>query len=929
MSRNISTSDTQQSQWNISTDIYQIVQNVDNLKARYVGDEDETTLALGIFGFLGDTEAKKIQTATIMTGELGNEMFPARAKLDKNVLTHAIYCNIEGINATPAELTIRVGIKEEDLDNYMENDTFIFDRTNPIFIGKYEFHFDYDILLKRNYVDVGTNNEHKVYTALYRLDNDNEISTITNPYLMQPIVQNFNNYRYIFFTATVHQCSIIEVEDKMITDSIIDNKSFTFNFSNQLANFEVYVTDNGKTTRLKPYFYGSSIDQGVTKYCWYLYINDTTVRVGFDPNSFIPGLNATVRIVAYTTLGAGGNFSYDTNNANAIYVDFSSVYTNSKKITCFINCATDSRNGSDKKSTAELRGLIPKMAMSRGYITTETDLNNYFNLISTDDNRLQLQKKVDNQLERIWYAYFVLKDMYKNIVPTNTVQLKINLEDGYALADATGSRFIVPCGTTFVYDKEKGYAEVIDESEIPTPFTDAYFDDKTNLFYYKSIYNLVLNLNPLYAAYYMTIVNNDSYFEYEYVNESAPVGFAAVRNHIERSLLSRKDEYRFSFTMTQSINEDYHLFYDVVTDQETGRQTCSTNVKCILVIHQNNEPYRYAIMDLDQDSFDQNDYSSRWEAVIKTDNTFDTKNKIKLLDLYEVGYNSRNYGFFDDNCEAYVYIAAKFEEKDKNGEDVVTVYTDENLLLSKICPGFEDYSLLNVYKVADGMDFFNNFTNLMNTRVRVNQSDDGTVTNYDIFGVPLVGEHYFDNSTTFPNSVRSIEDAEDAVTYLMKALAEKKDYIRYCLRLVENNMDIDFKLFNTYGPSKTYTIGINSGVYLNRIDIKIEMKVKLVNSSDLATRDSIIEYIKEYVENLNDLGDLHFSNLLHDIKHDYNEAIEYIDYITFNGNDLGINHIELEEPDDPHIVPEFINVRNKYAADGETLVPCITVEIVL
>ena len=32
--------------------------------------------ALGIFGFISDTEAKKIQINTIIAGELGNEMFP-------------------------------------------------------------------------------------------------------------------------------------------------------------------------------------------------------------------------------------------------------------------------------------------------------------------------------------------------------------------------------------------------------------------------------------------------------------------------------------------------------------------------------------------------------------------------------------------------------------------------------------------------------------------------------------------------------------------------------------------------------------------------------------------------------------------------------------------------------------------------------------
>ena len=158
------------SEWNITTDIYDIVDTVDKLKARYIDDVNETTLALGIFGFIGDVEAKKIQSATIMAGELGNEMFPVRAKLDKNILAHAIYCNIEGINATPAQLTMYIGIKTSDLNLYMNNDEFIFSKNCGMFIGSYEFHLDYDIILKR-VKPIGS--DHYIYTATYDMENVN------------------------------------------------------------------------------------------------------------------------------------------------------------------------------------------------------------------------------------------------------------------------------------------------------------------------------------------------------------------------------------------------------------------------------------------------------------------------------------------------------------------------------------------------------------------------------------------------------------------------------------------------------------------------------------------------------------------------------------------------------------------------------------
>ena len=143
----MSTNNTDVSQWNISTDIYDIVSTIDNLKSRYIETEDETTLAIGIFGFIGDTEAKKIQTNTIIAGELGNEMFPNRAKLDKNIVTHAMYSNITNINAIPAAMTVDIAVKETDLNTFMKDNEFVFDRECPIYVGEYEFHFDYDIIL--------------------------------------------------------------------------------------------------------------------------------------------------------------------------------------------------------------------------------------------------------------------------------------------------------------------------------------------------------------------------------------------------------------------------------------------------------------------------------------------------------------------------------------------------------------------------------------------------------------------------------------------------------------------------------------------------------------------------------------------------------------------------------------------------------------
>ena len=888
--------DLSHTEWDISTDIYSIVDNINKLKARYVDDVDETTLSLGIFGFLGDTEAKKIQTATVMAGELGNEMFPARAKLNKNVLAHAIYCNVEGINAVPATLTVNMAVKEADLDTYMANQEFVFEADNGIYMRGKEFHLDYDIHLKR-FKPPGADNW--IYSAEYDMEEPNPISEIRNAHLLQPVVRKFGNDVYVFFTTTLHQTSTTTITDTIITDSIIDNESYSFSFTNQLAAFEVYITDRGKTTRLTPLFYGSPIENGVENYCWYLYMNDSSVRIGFDTNSYLPGINSKIKIIIRTTTGASGNFKYADSEDNDIFADFASPYTRNKKITCLVRCATSSENGADRKTIDELKALIPKMAMSRGYITTETDLTNYFNLISTDDNVIKMQKKVDNQLERVWYAYYMLKDEYNNVIPMNTFNIKVRPEDEY-LKEADQGRYVIPAGTCFVYNPEDGYAKYIPEESVPEPFSEEYFDAKKKLYYYKTIYNVLLNEDPLYSSKYLSIVNYDRYFNYKYTNEEVALGFLTITNHTERHLLDDKDTYTFSFTISQNINADFEMLY---VDEDTN-EVLGCNIECLLVLYQNERPYRYQMCELVAYSDDL--FTTEWKATFTTSNRFDSENKLEIIDMYEIGMNSIMPGYIDYNCQAELYIAAKLPD----GE----VINDPDRLLWKINRGLKEYSLLDIYTVEGGIDFFYNFTHILNTKVIKNSSADDNFHLYDIFGIPMVGYHYFQD--------------EDRVSYLVNKILEKKSYIDYCLRLVENNMNIDFKFFNTYGESQTFFIGDKEKTSIGDMSLNLRFRLKVAATADGGTKDSIIDFVKEYIEDMHRDPEIHIPNLLHAVKEEFNDAIIYFEFMNYNDFRLGVNHIELRDLIDPHTVPEFINVRCELAEDGVTLRPCIEVETV-
>lgn len=930
--------------WVPSSDIYDIVGMVKDTKARFIDDQDETTLTVGIFGVLGDIEAKKIQSAIQETYILGNEMFPARARLTKNLLTHAAYHNITHLNATPSSIVLNIALRVEDLDKFMtnteyEDQEFFFDHTCPIYIGDYEFHFDYDIRLGRSWHHKYDDHGNRIYsyTARYIIDPDdrNPISDITNAYLLQPYIANFNNYRYVFLQPSARQCQIETTVDTILTNNVIDNKSFTFSFENQLVNFVVYITDNGTVHRLTPYLYGSLIEPDTVDYCWYQYTSEDTVRVQFDQTNYVPGFNSEIKIVAYTTVGSDGNFSYQNPDDEAGFmVDLESQKYGYKKVNCIVNCATDAVGGADRKSNDELKTLLPKYALSRGYLTTETDLLNYFDLISDEKNRLTLQRKVDNQLRRIWYCYAILKDAQNNIIPTNSINLNIDPKENYVLK-ITDDRYIVPMGTTFVMEQGSNVADYIDSIYIPgaerstDPTTGSdimdyngcfevaeYFDN--GKYYYSLLHNMVINMNPLYCSYFNSLINMTDYFSFDYANDNVDLGIIANTINIKRNLLSDKNTYFITFKLVQSTNDDFGLI-ESATDGDTGEITVTqNNMRVFLVLYNNNEPYRWIEAELT--GWDSETTTSTWQIMLLTDNIYNPDNEIRILNLGVPGSSGTLHGYLGETTKAKLFILGKFSEEDDPeegyGKALLTDIIPESFIDSD---GENAYSLMNIYETHNGIKLFENYTDVMNTKIRPVYIQDGTtMDHFYVRSVPVVGCHYL--------------TSEAHASYLTNALLEKKVYIDECLKILENSMQIDFKCYNTYGPSHTYKMGsttsMEDAVDLDVIDTTWEFRMKLVNNNDATTKSEIIQYIKDYIENLNNTGkDLHIPNLLHDIKDEYNDLITYIEFKNFNENGWGVNHLLVKDVEDQTTVPEFINIRNRLAADKESLEPCIDIEL--
>ena len=185
------------------------------------------------------------------------------------------------------------------------------------------------------------------------------------------------------------------------------------------------VIENDVVTHLTPVYSGLldyTIPDG--SWCHYNYINKNTIRIIFSKDSYVPEMNAVVRINIQTSEGSNGNFTYNNNFKTSLR---STTYNNYNGMYAYIYPLLSgiSNHGKDAKSISDLKKIIPREASSRGAVINTTDLNNFFNSINDDECKLYFKKKKDNQFERMYYTYMLMR---KNgyVYPTNTLDARLN-----------------------------------------------------------------------------------------------------------------------------------------------------------------------------------------------------------------------------------------------------------------------------------------------------------------------------------------------------------------------------------------------------------------------------------------------------------------------------------------------------------------------
>lgn len=865
----------------LNTDIYDLVESVQDIEERYIDEEDPATLAVGIFGYMADINATLLQNSAITAGELGNELFPQRAKFERNVINHAIYQCIEDINAVPAQISAILGIFEKDLDDYMVSDRFVIDKDITFAIDDFPYHLPYDIILKRT---VLPNNE-VGYSAQYDMSRKNPLSQIVNPYLVAPFRQKYGNKDVIYIYINLMQVEQRTIVKNTITNNAVENKTVLFEFDDQLADFSVKVTEGDKEVYLTPVFEGMGLEQNLTEdFCYYSYADENHIKIRFDSLSYVPRINAKIEIELKTTRGAAGNFEY----FNEIYPIVTSDKYKYKRLYTILNFTSKSAGGLDRKSVDELRKMLPKEALSRGSITCSQDLENYFNMMNTHLNRLILQKRVDNQFERSYFAYMLMKDDFGNVVPTNTFDVDLSYED---FDTHDNRKYVLKPGCYIQYtDINTNKAIVVKKTEEnAAELEELEANDKVN-FIYTCPFLLVVTGDPLHVSYYLNLANTYAQTDFTYVNEYALLQYICSNVRWVREYNNNPNSYFLTFEFAQNMN----IRYDLIQVDDNNKIILNRLKVFAVFFNDGKENVPYAYTECQFDTIPSiSDTTFRYKAEIKTDDILSDDNRIYVTGLKRAGSTEETKMLLSPHVGVKIYICTNF-----NDEYGVFGRYD----LDAIVPGLDDYTVCNMYTINGGLKLYENYSEIISSQVTDIKVEDIYTTHegFHIMRVPCLRRSYATIEANLANFI-------DNINY-------KKSYIDYALYILEDNFLIDFKFFNTYGPSRTYTLDRAGTEVIDRVNLTLDFELKLLQNSDKNTRDYILKDIKDMIEDLNDITSLHIPNLITDITTKYRESIEYLEFKGFNGYGPGIQHIYRQDfnvltgQQDVNMIPEFLTV---------------------
>ena len=833
-------------------------------------------LNVGLLGYTTEMMSTMTDDVSNMVTNYMKEIFPNRAIIPESLYNYASLFQMEDLFAVPAQLDTIIFLLEDEIMKYgTVNDNqieFTLDALTKVMIEKKQFMLDYDIKIICKNVR-GQN----IYSAIYDTTFRNDLSGIKNPFVKCKTF-TIERKNYIGLFVTLRQVDVREADETIINNDKINMPVIDVRFENQLANFEVFYRPPGARdyTQLKKRLINSPPIKD--EFCYYKFKNDNEIEISFTSKDFYfkPSFNSEILVRYYTTTGEDGNFEQYTGEDIRV-IPRSNRFQYNNNIISFAMVQSASINGKNKMSLDELRPLIVEKFSTVASYTTENDLKLYFSGLRQNNVNVSFIKKRDDVFERMFGAYILLTDTKGDCVHTNTLIYNANKTD-FDIEYEQSDRWILKPGHLFKYaDKSLDKVVMIPDKTVNSEDVQ---DLESDSFVFANPFLMAISKRPGSVGYYINSCNSTHTLDYTYLNMETSLQFICNNVYVKRNSLLGENEYTVTVRLLPStaFNKEVAII--------------NNTIKVIGVIKDNGVDSCY--FNLNYNSYDSDGSYFEFVGKIKTDDYITNTNKMRAMNIKDIRTGEALVKTIPMNqCNISILVFTNVE-----GEEHME-HQYEHLEM------FRNFNLSNVFSLDD-VDNRINFISpigVIRSRLKFLPGETKETFTMDISSTPFVRASYLSK--------------EDSIFYLLDNIRTQHHNLVTIKELITNNYSIDLKFYNTYGRSRTFTIGEQKDL-LNELNVKLRLQLAPTPGADSTTLAKDVKItIKNYIETVNETGTngIYISNLIQVLENQHPE-IRYLKFERINNYPTTVQVIEsipitdtFYSPEQKRdFVPEYMNI---------------------
>ena len=829
---------------------------------KYSEIDNEDYLKAGLFGYITESLSMIMRDSSIHKSMLYKESFLNTAVMPKSIYNWAKMFNININKATPAYADIELVINKNNLSTMVDMKTldnysgefgfvddknvkaFVINKKDPIIADEYTFMLEHSIKIYRH---SSGDNDFSAEYILTEKETTNYQKLKTNILTVYPAGNN------IIIKARAYQYKINKISKQIPNNSILNTKNHVFNFEGQFSNITVSYERANLGEQNIECRYSNINNKEIGNFCYYNLNDPNEIQISFSnsEDAFMPKSNDILNVYIYTTEGSNVP-SYFSGDGVLIQSD-----EDFKKYPIIVRFnPVDIIGGQDVPSLNKIRDTIINEISSRNVIITESDLNNYFTILtslleSVNDGKVTFIKKRDDIIRRLFSAYLLIRDgmdddgnpaesnFISRCVPTNTIDIDFPISKNASRPFGTIARHKSDIITEYVY----------------APTSNG-LDD-----YYVIPFYMYISLNPIKKVKYLyNLVDTEvgSHFSSITISGNTSNGYYMIptTTTVIRSLTGRFAASEYTVTFNYSTNFDAASYFSSKTENTLSIKKDGSIIADI----KNNEWTVY--------SEQQEDNKSLFNTAITV--------KIPVAE---------NEFDFASGSTKQINI--------KSGETSIGI--PENVILELEASPIANGTTFKFKTVTDdNISLFQNLDNLLFSDIIINtetEDSNSTIKSITVKDVPVVHSSYFKN--------RSAENTDKFINQLFTYINILKENIDK----LETNTFFDIKFYNTYGTAHIYdTLTTNTKVSFN-IVLQNDYKDESLYSN---IRSEIKSYIRRLVDESNKTNSLRISSIITLTDSTFNE---YIDHIEFMGlNDSFNQYIKKLDIDESLQVPEWLNI---------------------